>query len=60
MLQCREGLPDLKPLQLTIDMLIREGRSLAAEQDAVNSLKLSEEYMRDTKGGGSSLIGLSG
>lgn len=30
-------------------MLLAEGRRLVAEQDAVNSAKLSEEYMRGVK-----------
>ena len=41
-------------------MLLVEGRRLAAEQQAVNDLKLSAEYMKDTGNAGGSLIGLKG
>lgn len=45
----REGLPVFEPVPITLDMLLAEGRRLVAEQDAVNSAKLSEEYMRGVK-----------
>ena len=41
--------------------LLKEGRRLVAEQDAVNRLKLSDKYMKNTgKKGGRSLVGLQG
>ena len=52
-------LPDFQPVDVTLDMLLVEGHRLAGEQDRVNSLKLSVEYMKDT-GSGGSLIGLQG
>lgn len=45
----KEGLPEFEPVPLTLDLLTSEGRRLVAEQDAVNSAKLSEEYMRGVK-----------
>ena len=58
---CRRSvLPSFEPDNITLDLLLAEGRRLAGEQEAVNQLKLSEEYMRDTGGGGASLIGLQG
>ena len=56
----RSELPSFEPVDITLDLLLAEGHRLAGEQAAVNALKLSEEYMRDTGGGGSSLVGLKG
>jgi hypothetical protein len=56
----RTVLPSFEPVDITLDILLAEGRRLAGEQASVNALKLSEEYMRDTGGGGSSLVGLKG
>ena len=56
----REGLPTFEPVKLHVDDLIKEGRLLTPEQDAVNRLKLSDEYMKNTGKKGRSLIGLSG
>ena len=53
-------LPSFEPENITLDLLLGEGHRLAGEQEAVNKLKLSDEYMRDTGGGGGSLIGLQG
>ena len=57
---CREGLPLFEALPITLQQLLEQGRRLAEQQDFVNSLKLSEEYLKDTGGSGPSLIGLSG
>ena len=43
-----------------MEALLAEGRRLAQEQEHVNRLRLSEEYMRDTGTQQSSLIGLTG
>ena len=56
----RSVLPSFEPVDITLDLLLAEGHRLAGEQAAVNTLKLSEEYMHDTGGGGSSLVGLKG
>ena len=56
----RSVLPSFEPVDISLDLLLAEGRRLAGEQEAVNKLKLSEEYMRDTGGGGASLVGLKG
>jgi len=53
-------LPSFEPDNITLDILLAEGHRLAGEQQAVNQLKLSDEYMRDTGAGGGSLIGLKG
>jgi hypothetical protein len=56
----RRDLPVFQQVELRLSDLLAEGQRLVAEQDAVNSLKLSEEYLKDTGGGGGSLIGLMG
>jgi hypothetical protein len=59
----KEDLPEFEPVQLSLQDLLAEGRRLVAEQDAVMSAKLSEEYMRGTKRSGKpvpSLLGLMG
>ena len=58
--QCREGLPTFEPVQLHVEDLLKEGSRLAAEQDAVMRLRLSDEYMRNTGKKGQSLVGLQG
>ena len=57
---CREDLPTFEALPITLEGLLEQGRRLAREQDLVNSHKLSKEYLKDTGGGGGSLIGLQG
>lgn len=60
----REGLPEFEPVPISLASLLAEGRRLVAEQDAVNSAKLSEEYMRGVKSGMGkrlpSILGLQG
>ena len=58
-LHCRDDLPKFEPVDLTVDVLLQEGRRLADEQQQVLNFKLSEDYMKKT-GSGPSLIGLSG
>lgn len=53
-------MPTFEPVDLHVDDLLKEGRRLVAEQDAVMRLKLSDEYMKNTGKKGRSLIGLSG
>jgi hypothetical protein len=55
----KERLPVFKPAQLTLEGLVVEGERLVQEQEMVNSVRLSGEYMRDT-GGGPSILGLKG
>ena len=57
---CREGLPEFEALPITLERLLEQGRRLAEQQDFVNSMKLSKEYLKDAGGAGPSLIGLSG
>ena len=52
----KEGLPTFKPVDITLEMLLKEGGRLAREQQLVNDFKLSEEYMKQQRGSGS-LIG---
>ncbi|KAK9915318.1 hypothetical protein WJX75_007556 [Coccomyxa subellipsoidea] len=56
----QENLPSFEPVDLNLEDLMKEGHRLAEEQENVNRLKLSEEYMKDTGGGGVSLVGLQG
>jgi hypothetical protein len=57
----REGPPPFDPPPITLDALMAQGRRLVAEQEAVKTHRLADEYMRGAKdGGGGSLIGLSG
>lgn len=57
---CREELPTFEPVALHLDDLLKEGMRLADEQDNVNRLRLSHEYLKNTGKKGRSLIGLSG
>ena len=43
-----------------MEELIAQGRRLAQEQEHVTSHRLSAEYLKDTGGGGPSLIGMKG
>ncbi|EIE26946.1 hypothetical protein COCSUDRAFT_11792, partial [Coccomyxa subellipsoidea C-169] len=56
----RKDLPSFEPVDLKLEDLLKEGHRLAEEQENVNRLKLSEEYMKNSGGGGVSLIGLQG
>lgn len=56
----KEGLPEFEPVDLTMFMLMEEGRRLQSEQDFVSSMRLSDEYMNKSKSPGRSMIGLSG
>ncbi len=52
-----EGLPDFAAAgSATLALLLEAGEDLVREQDAVNSLQLSTEYMK-TQTGGASLLG---
>jgi hypothetical protein len=42
----KQGVPDFQPVPLTLEGLMAEGRRLVAEQDAINSSKLGELYMK--------------
>ena len=46
-------------VDVTLDALMTEGQRLAAEQDMVNELKLSKEYLKN-QGGAGGLLGLTG
>ncbi|EFN56322.1 hypothetical protein CHLNCDRAFT_144763 [Chlorella variabilis] len=56
----QEDLPQFEPVDLTLLMLMEEGRRLQAEQDMVNSMRLSDEYLKKQRKVGRSMIGLSG
>jgi hypothetical protein len=60
MLTCREGLPTFEPVELRLEDLIKEGVRLADEQEHVNRLRLSDEYMKNTGKKGRSLVGFGG
>lgn len=57
----KTGLPEFKPVTLTLEMLVAEGERLEREQTMVNSHNLAKEYLKPQKKfGGRSLIGLQG
>lgn len=55
----KTGLPEFEPMQLTLDMLVKEGQRLTYEQDMVNKVKLAPEYLKMQKGA-VSMIGFGG
>ncbi|PRW44880.1 ribulose bisphosphate carboxylase oxygenase chloroplastic isoform C [Chlorella sorokiniana] len=59
-LLAQEGLPQFEPVDLTLAMLLEEGRRLVQEQEMVNSMRLSDEYLKKQRKMGRSMIGLSG
>ena len=60
-MHCRENLPTFEPVQLALEDLLKEGNRLAEEQEMVNKMKLSEEYMKNSGDtSGVSLVGLQG
>ena len=54
-----QRLPKFEAVELTLDMLCAEGERLVAEQEMVNSMRLSAEYL-NMGSAGPSLIGLQG
>ena len=56
----QEDLPVFEPLQLRVDDLIVEGDRLVREQDMINNLRLSNEYLKPQKKMGRSILGLQG
>ncbi|PSC73399.1 ribulose bisphosphate carboxylase oxygenase chloroplastic [Micractinium conductrix] len=56
----QEDLPVFEPVDLTLEMLMAEGRRLVQEQEFVNSMRLSQEYLKPQRNIGRSMIGLSG
>jgi SpoVK/Ycf46/Vps4 family AAA+-type ATPase len=52
-------LPSFEPENLTLKDLLVQGERLVAEQDMVQNMKLSQEYLKNLEGSGG-LIGLSG
>ena len=55
-----EGLPDFAAAgSATLPLLLAAGADLEREQEAVNTWKLSEDYMKKQSGGGG-LLGLMG
>jgi len=55
-----ENLPEFEPVDLRVADLIKEGERLVMEQDHVNSMRLSEQYLKKQKKVGKSIIGLGG
>jgi hypothetical protein len=51
----RRDLPQFEPVNLTLDSLMEEGDRLVHEQDMVNSMRLSDEYMIKQHGSGGML-----
>lgn len=40
------GVPEFTPVPISLDMLMAEGRRLVAEQEAVNTSRLGQLYMK--------------
>eukprot|EP00892_Ulva_mutabilis_P004562 jgi/Ulvmu1/2478/UM137_0003.1 len=55
----QKDLPQFEPVDLTLDMLIEEGDRLVYEQEMVNSMRLSDKYLRKQYGSGT-MIGFGG
>lgn len=55
----KQGLPEFKPVQLTVEALLTQGQRLVHEQEMVNTVKLAPEYLKMSKKG-RSIIGLMG
>ena len=55
----QKDLPQFEPVDLTLDMVVEEGDRLVYEQDMVNSMRLSDEYLRKQYGKGT-MIGFGG
>jgi hypothetical protein len=51
----KRDLPQFEPMKLSLDMLMEEGDRLVYEQDMVNSLRLSDDYIIKQHGSGSML-----
>jgi hypothetical protein len=56
----QENLPEFKPVDVTLAMLMKEGQRLVEEQDKVNSMRLSDDYFKKQSKIGKSILGLSG
>ena len=55
-----KDLPTFEPLQLTQDDLFVEGDRLMREQEMVNRVRLSNEYLKPQRNMGRSILGLQG
>lgn len=58
----KDNIPVFEPVDLTLEMLYKEGDRLVREQQMVNEMKLSVDYLKHLKNdkGGGSLIGMKG
>jgi len=56
----KQNLPTFEPVELNLNMLIREGERLVYEQQMVLNNNLAKEYLKPQKKIGRSMIGLSG
>ena len=56
----QEDLPQFEPLTLTVDDLIVEGDRLVREQDMINNVRLSNDYLKPQRKMGRSILGLQG
>eukprot|EP00884_Botryococcus_braunii_P014753 jgi/Botrbrau1/23279/Bobra.0102s0022.1 len=56
----KQGLPVFEQVELRLSDLMAEGRRLVTEQDHINSIKLSTEYLKDTGNTGGTLVGFRG
>lgn len=58
-LLAKSELPQFEPVNLNLDTLVEEGERLVYEQEMVNSLRLSDEYIIKQHGAGS-MLGFGG
>lgn len=56
----KDNLPKFEPVDITLPILLKEGERLVKEQDRINSLRLSDEYLKKQKYMGKSILGLQG
>jgi hypothetical protein len=55
----KDKLPEFEPVDLTLDSLVEEGDRLVYEQEMVNNMRLSDEYVKKQYGSGS-MLGFGG
>ena len=55
----KSRLPEFEPVNLDLDILMEEGDRLVYEQEMVNNLRLSDDYIIKQRGSGT-MLGFSG
>lgn len=60
LLKTKKNIPVFESTRLSLQQLVTEGERLEQEQEHVNRMKLSVEYLKNTGKASRSLLGLSG